>query len=415
MKRLTQILTVFAIASLAFAGCGEKIDSPNGDNSTVTQKPDKPKAPTADFTYTLSGLEVSFTNTSVNATSYLWDFGDGTTSTEKDPLHQYSSAADYNVLLTVSNSEGITAKKQQTITVAGAAKAYFTATSNKNRDGKFGKIITLDATASENAIGIVWDFGDGTPVGEVGTEFTVNHEFPEYKTYKVKATVTGISGDVNVYETDVEVIAYNELLKGGSMELDDTKYWSVGGNTATSGYEPTELPAFVTEFGYKGTTLEGGKDGCLRLGGENQVEDGSYTGKIYQAIDVVEGDQIQISARIKWGSETADNGLFWLNVVTEEDVIDGVPEAKDANIFVSFFNWWSVGKAIPAYDGSLDGNDVFNNTSEYGFSTPEGGAIYNVQKTGKIYIVFEVRSVWGQCFGAGKDYFIDEVSAKIIL
>ena len=200
MKRLTQILTVFAIASLAFAGCGEKIDSPNGDNSTVTQKPDKPKAPTADFTYTLSGLEVSFTNTSVNATSYLWDFGDGTTSTEKDPLHQYSSAADYNVLLTVSNSEGITAKKQQTITVAGAAKAYFTATSNKNRDGKFGKIITLDATASENAIGIVWDFGDGTPVGEVGTEFTVNHEFPEYKTYKVKATVTGISGASEIYK-----------------------------------------------------------------------------------------------------------------------------------------------------------------------------------------------------------------------
>lgn len=55
--------------------------------------------PTAEFSF--SGIEytVEFLNGSVNATSYLWDFGDGNTSSENNPSHTYASAGTYIVSL----------------------------------------------------------------------------------------------------------------------------------------------------------------------------------------------------------------------------------------------------------------------------------------------------------------------------
>ncbi len=64
----------------------------------------KPECPSVSFTISNNGCTaactISFANTSTNATSYHWDFGDGNTSTEKDPQHTYQEAGTYNVELT---------------------------------------------------------------------------------------------------------------------------------------------------------------------------------------------------------------------------------------------------------------------------------------------------------------------------
>ena len=67
--------------------------------------------PDANFTYTLSGLVtpayVEFTDTSTNSPeSWLWDFGDNTTSTLQGPGHKYSTAGNYSVTLTTRNRYG---------------------------------------------------------------------------------------------------------------------------------------------------------------------------------------------------------------------------------------------------------------------------------------------------------------------
>lgn len=49
------------------------------------------------------GDSVEFDNFSFNADQYLWDFGDGDTSTAEDPVHVYSSSGDYTVQLIASN------------------------------------------------------------------------------------------------------------------------------------------------------------------------------------------------------------------------------------------------------------------------------------------------------------------------
>ena len=64
-------------------------------------------APVAVFTTTnLPTLEVSFTNNSTNATSYAWDFGDGFTSTQANPVHGYFTSGSFTVTLIAMNADG---------------------------------------------------------------------------------------------------------------------------------------------------------------------------------------------------------------------------------------------------------------------------------------------------------------------
>jgi len=66
----------------------------NNINSNFTATPVSGNAP----------LEVNFTNQSTgNITSYLWNFGDGSTSTSENPEHTYQSSGSYDVSLTISD------------------------------------------------------------------------------------------------------------------------------------------------------------------------------------------------------------------------------------------------------------------------------------------------------------------------
>jgi PKD repeat protein len=59
---------------------------------------------------------VNFSNSAQGATDYAWNFGDGSTSTEKDPVHIYTTSGSYTVGLTVTNACG-TSTLQQTVVV----------------------------------------------------------------------------------------------------------------------------------------------------------------------------------------------------------------------------------------------------------------------------------------------------------
>lgn len=60
--------------------------------------------PTPSFTSVTDGLTVTFTNLSANATDYNWNFGDGSTSTEENPVHTYTEPGNYDVTLNAGNS-----------------------------------------------------------------------------------------------------------------------------------------------------------------------------------------------------------------------------------------------------------------------------------------------------------------------
>lgn len=83
-------LLILFVAALAFMSC--EVDPTNGTITTETQ---------AIWTFHKSHpLKVAFENMSTNASDFVWDFGDGRTSTEKNPVHKYASAGTYLVKLT---------------------------------------------------------------------------------------------------------------------------------------------------------------------------------------------------------------------------------------------------------------------------------------------------------------------------
>lgn len=83
--------------------------------ATITNTP----APDAQFTQIQSGaLGAIFTNTSTNANSYLWNFGDGTTSVEQNPTHQYAQTGQYSVQLIAFNDCSSDTTSQQ-LTILG--------------------------------------------------------------------------------------------------------------------------------------------------------------------------------------------------------------------------------------------------------------------------------------------------------
>ncbi|MBL7906002.1 MAG: PKD domain-containing protein [Bacteroidales bacterium] len=63
-------------------------------------------APELAYTFELNGLTLTTTNTTFNATSYLWDFGDGQTSTDPAPVHTYADGGAYIITLTATNENG---------------------------------------------------------------------------------------------------------------------------------------------------------------------------------------------------------------------------------------------------------------------------------------------------------------------
>lgn len=73
----------------------------------------------ANFSYTAEDLTVTFTNSSSNATTFSWDFGDSNTSSESDPIHTYASAGTYQVVLVASTGE-VTDTVQQEVTVSAS-------------------------------------------------------------------------------------------------------------------------------------------------------------------------------------------------------------------------------------------------------------------------------------------------------
>jgi len=87
----------------------------------------EPEAPTnnspaADFSFAVNRKKASFTYTSSNTdgtiVSWFWNFGDGGTSTERNPTHRYVKFRNYSVTLTVTDDKGTSNSTSKTIIVS---------------------------------------------------------------------------------------------------------------------------------------------------------------------------------------------------------------------------------------------------------------------------------------------------------
>ncbi len=152
--------------------------------------------PVSGFTYTVSGNTVTFTNTSTNATSFFWDFGDGSTSTTTNPTYTFSAGGTFIVTLTASNSCNSNVFNNS-ITILVPPIASFT-TSNA-RSGCAPLTVNFQST-STGATTYSWSFQGGTP-----STSTVANPIVNYLTagnYNVSLTVTNAAGSNTTSQTN---------------------------------------------------------------------------------------------------------------------------------------------------------------------------------------------------------------------
>jgi len=62
-------------------------------------------------------LQIDFVNLSESATDYIWDFGDGNSSTEKEPSNTYAAEGTYTVILTASDKLNVSNEMSQEIVI----------------------------------------------------------------------------------------------------------------------------------------------------------------------------------------------------------------------------------------------------------------------------------------------------------
>lgn len=104
-------------------------------------------------------LNVQFTNTSQNSSSYTWDFGNGNTSTLPNPINVFLTSGTYTVSLTATNTIGQSNNYSTTVTVVASPIANFTVSSNSGCQSS--QLFNFQNT-SLNYDSCLWDFGDGT-------------------------------------------------------------------------------------------------------------------------------------------------------------------------------------------------------------------------------------------------------------
>ncbi|HEX5111966.1 MAG TPA: PKD domain-containing protein [Saprospiraceae bacterium] len=156
--------------------------------------------PNAVFTYSGSGLQITFNSAGSVGNFYMWNFGDGQTSTQQNPVHTYAAGGNYNVTLTVSNECG-SINTQQTINVIGAPVAEFIA---DVEDGCPVLVVHFTNTSAGNPTSFNWTFQGGSPATSTQPNPTVTYNSPG--SFDVSLTVTNTSGSNSVtYDNFIEV------------------------------------------------------------------------------------------------------------------------------------------------------------------------------------------------------------------
>lgn len=167
------------------------------DQSCRETTPD-PDGPRADFTFTTNGLTVLFNNRSTPAgLTYTWLFGDGTTSSEANPVHTYAVAGSYDVTLRAINSSG-ESTVTKTVTVAGAGSSPLADFSFADTAPPAGEITFTNLSTGTGPLTFSWDFGDASPM--VATTSPV-HVYAASGSYAVTLSATNASGTSTITKT----------------------------------------------------------------------------------------------------------------------------------------------------------------------------------------------------------------------
>lgn len=220
----------------------------------------------ANTTVSYAPATIGFTGSVTSGNSpftYLWDFGDGSTSRSKDPTHLYNRAGDYNTRFTVTDTDGdissdsitinILLQPPTTITTNVTVTNETTTTTNRTTtvtdsqptadavaNATSGYVplyvgFTGFVTSGDSPFTYSWNFGDRS----TSTEQNPQHRFGSAGSYTVQFQVTDSDGDTS---TDTVAITTQKQTSGEACNDTDggsnpnVKGTVTGGSYGTIGY-----------------------------------------------------------------------------------------------------------------------------------------------------------------------------------
>ncbi|WP_298893433.1 PKD domain-containing protein [uncultured Psychroserpens sp.] len=309
------------------------------DDFTIDVAPEGAVPPSAGFNSVQSEtnyLEYTFNNSSTGATSYLWDFGDGNTSTEESPTHVYDTHDIYTVTLTATNDANLSTSLSQNIDIQAPVTAAFTylVDGSDYRTYEF-----MDA--SEGAVMLLWEFGDGFQF----TGMNPSHTYTEDGIYTVTLTATSITGSISV-ATEELIVAEGFVVQvlNGTFDLygttpgcdgestgDNADAWDMtpnstikdcDGNDIPSPYDPlwdngaldSWLDAFYGDNSEQAGSTSSGNNGTR---GAKLDETGR---RLYQVVQVQVGETYTFSIDASTTAGGITSEVFILNTEIADEV-----------------------------------------------------------------------------------------------
>jgi len=230
------------LKAVTAAGCSSTVQI-NGAVSVTT--------PIANFTASnTSGcppLNVSFTNTGSTSGSFLWNFGDGTTSTQQSPSHTYSSLGEYDVTLIVSNGFGCTDTLfEEELIHASNEIATYNPPQAITSCSPFTASFEIEANAGETYI---WDFGDGTTYtgtapshmytepGEYVVSLLVQNAGPCGLIYPEYQTII-IEGEAPIFDVEIDICPPHAVTFNDGSDEAVSWLWDFGDGTSSTAESP---------------------------------------------------------------------------------------------------------------------------------------------------------------------------------
>lgn len=322
-------------------------------------------------------LEYSFTNTSTGGATYLWDFGDGNTSTEESPTHVYATPAAYEVTLTVTGPTNLSGMLTRGINILAPVTAAF----EYQADPMDYRTINF-TDASEGAVMLLWEFGDGFQF----TGMNPSHTYAEDGVYTVTLTAYSITDNTSE-ATEMVIIAEGfivQVLNGTFDEYtnvtgDNADAWDMTPNSTVVDNNGNEIDSPYRALWYN-TALNDYIDATYcsneqpgsTSNGNNGTRGGKFSNpcrRLYQVVRVEQGTEYTFSIDTRSEAMGVNTEVFILNeeittevgidASTSDPAIDGYMEiTNDFDAFVTnTMTFTASSNEVVIYVRSLDAID----------------------------------------------------------
>jgi hypothetical protein len=278
-----------------------------------------PPAPCVDREFTLNGP-----GNPVN--DWQWSFSDGTALNGQTVSHQFASVGNNTITLKVQSVNGCSNESSVTLIIGPNPVPDFT----------FDHVCADDqaiftSTADQDDVTYVWNYGDGSPLDDVGLSETTTHGFASAGDYPVEVTATNIFGCYGSTQKNVSILefltGFNESNPYLMSDIDNgAGYWVPQEFQGTPGlwdfgtFAKTKIAsttdAWVTSLSgnYPAATQAALNSPCLNLNGfDRPIISFDYIVNIQNKADGL-AFEYSIDDGVTWITLGAvGNGLNWFN------------------------------------------------------------------------------------------------------